>query len=74
MVAAWWSSLMPQNYATRTDEASCELPESQQAPQSHGRVTNSAPEPPEHLQTKNCFQVKIQPENKASKVLGATES
>ena len=36
MVAAWWSNLMPQNYATRTGEASCELPESQQGP----------PEPP----------------------------
>ena len=43
MVAAWWSNLMPQNYAKRTEEASCELPESQQAPQSHERVTNSVP-------------------------------
>ena len=64
MVAAWWSNLMPQNYATMTGEASCELPESRQAPQS----------PPGHLQTKNCFQVKIQPENMASEVLEATES
>ena len=59
---------MPQSYATRTGEASCELPESQQAP----------PEPREsyqhHLQTEDCFQVRIQPENSASKVLGATES
>ena len=61
MVAAWWSNLMPQNYTTRTGEASCEPPESQQGS-------------PEHLQTKNCFQVKIQPENKASEVLEATES
>ena len=61
MVAAWWSNLMPQNYATRTGEASCELQELQQAPQSISR-------------TKNCFQVKIQPENRASKVLEATES
>ena len=43
MVAAWWSNLVPQNYATRTAEASCEMPESQQAPQSHQRVTNSVP-------------------------------
>ena len=28
MVAAWWSNLMPQSYATRTGEASCEPPES----------------------------------------------
>ena len=42
-LAAWWSNLMPQNYATRTGESSCELPESQQAPQSHESVTNSVP-------------------------------
>ena len=40
MVAAVGSNLMPHNYATRTGEASCELPESQQVPQSHERVTN----------------------------------
>ena len=45
MVAAWWSNLMPQNYATRTGEASCEPLESRQAPQSYERVTNSVPVP-----------------------------